>query len=110
MSLIKTIVYKTDTGKEPFYAWLLKLDTSTRALILTRLDRLKLGNFGDCKWLKNASGIWELRIKYGPGYRIYFGKQGSNVVILLVGGDKGSQQKDIKKAQLYWLDYKESLK
>ena len=108
MSLIKTIIYKTSTGKEPFSRWLLDLDQKTRALIVTRIKRVNLGNFGDCKMLKQASGVWELRVDYGSGYRIYFGKRGSLLVVLLVGGDKGSQTKDIAKAEKYWLDYKES--
>ena len=110
MSLIKTIIYKTNTGKEPFAQWLLALDKTTRALVVTRLKRVSLGNFGDCKLLKQASGVWEFRIDYGSGYRIYFGKQGNTIVVLLVGGDKGSQERDITKAQRFWLDYKESIK
>ncbi len=110
MSLIKTIIYKTSTGKEPFTQWLLDLDETTRANIIARLKRINLGSFGDCKLLKKASGVWELRIDLGPGYRIYFGKQGNIMVVLLVGGDKGSQERDITKAQKYWLDYKGSIK
>ncbi len=106
MSLIKTIVYQTDTGKEPFTEWLIDLDKTTRAIIIARLKRLNLGNFGDCKPLKQAIGVWELRIDYGSGYRVYFGKQGNAIVILLVGGDKGSQERDIKKAQEYWFIHK----
>ena len=106
MSLIKTIVYQTDTGKEPFTEWLIDLDKTTRAIIIARLKRLNLGNFGDCKPLKQAIGVWELRIDYGSGYRVYFGKQGKAIVILLVGGDKGSQERDIKKAQEYWFIHK----
>ena len=106
MSLIKTIIYQTSTGKEPFTEWLVGLDKTTRAVVITRLKRVNLGNFGDCKLLQKASGVWELRIDYGSGYRIYFGKQGTTIIVLLVGGDKGSQERDIAKAQQYWLDYK----
>lgn len=106
MSLIKTIIYQTDTGKEPFTEWLLDLDKMTRSIILTRLKRLNIGNFGDCKPLKQTSGIWELRIDFGPGYRVYFGKEGSEIVLLLVGGDKKGQERDIKKAQEYWFIHK----
>lgn len=110
MSLIKIITYKTDTGKEPFAIWFFDLDGKTRAVVNARLDRLSLGNFGDYKSLKNASGVYELRIDYGPGYRIYCGKDGHTIVVLLVGGNKSSQDRDITKAQKYWLDYKESQK
>lgn len=65
-----------------------------------------MGNFGDAKIIQNAEGIWELRIDYGPGYRIYFGKDGKTVVILLIGGEKKSQNRDIRKAKQYWLEYK----
>lgn len=108
MSLIKIVVYKTDTKKIPFKDWYLGLDTKVRVIIDTRLDRLSLGNFGDYKLLKNANGVYELRIDYGPGYRIYFGKDGHTIVVLLVGGNKSSQERDIAKAQRYWLIYKES--
>ena len=109
MSLIRIITYKTSTGKEPFAEWLLSLDKVTRAIVTARLRRISLGNFGDCKLLKEASGVCELRIDYGAGYRVYFGRFDVRIlVVLLVGGDKGSQRRDIAKAQKYWLDYKES--
>lgn len=106
MSLLKTIIYKTSTEKEPFTQWLLDLDKTIGAIVLTRLKRISLRNFGDCKQLKHTSGVWELRIDYGAGYRVYFGKEGDTIVVLLVGGNKGSQERDIAKAQRYWLDYK----
>lgn len=68
-----------------------------------------LGNFGDSKAIKNGNGIRELRVDFGPGYRIYFGMKGPVVVILLLGGDKNSQNKDISKAKNYWNDYLEGL-
>ena len=70
---------------------------------MTRLDRLKLGNFGDCKTI--SDGVSELRIHYGPGIRIYYAKTGNKVILLLCGGDKGSQKKDIDKAKEYLKDY-----
>src|SRR5271155_5092714 len=106
MSIIKIIIYKTKTEKEPFTQWLLNLDQATRAVIITRLKRVTLNNFGDCKLLKNSSGVWELKIDYGSGYRIYFGKQSNIIIILLVGGDKKSQNRNIEKAQRYWIEYK----
>lgn len=109
MNQIQIILYSTKTGKEPFSEWEEDLDKKTRAVIITRLERIKLGNFGDAKIIKSGEGIWELRIDYGPGYRIYFGKQGSTLVILLTGGDKRSQTRDIAKAKQYWRDYKESI-
>lgn len=68
-----------------------------------RLDRLKLGDFGYCKTLQN--GVSELRIHYGAGIRIYYGKIGNKIILLLCGGDKGSQNRDINKAKDYLKDY-----
>ena len=109
MSLIKILIYSTSSGKAPFKVWLNDLDTKTRSIIRTRLDRISLGNFGDSKPIKNGAGVKELRISYGPGYRIYYGMKGSTLVILLVGGDKKSQARNIAKAKQYWLDIKELL-
>lgn len=71
-------------------------------MVLNRLDRVEVGNFGDCKHLGN--GIWELRIALGPGYRVYFGEDGDRVV-LLQGGSKKTQTQDIKIAKKYWSEY-----
>jgi len=79
-----------------FAEWLRSLkDTRARARIQIRLDRLELGLFGDAKFF---DGIGELRVDYGPGYRVYIRKQGATIVVLLCGGDKSTQSKDIKKA------------
>jgi len=104
---MKIVVYSTSTDRSPFYDWQKKLDENTRAIVRTRLDRIRLGNFGDSKVIKGGDGICELRIDFGPGYRIYFGKKGSTVVVLLVGGNKSSQDRDIEKAKRYWLECKE---
>ena len=93
MDILKIIIYTTCTGKRPFSDWRDKLDVKARAIVRTRIDRVRVGNFGDCKPIKNGDGIWELRIDYGPGYRVYFGKKGGMIVVLLVGGDKGSQNR-----------------
>jgi len=109
INTLKITTYTTKTGKTPFLAWQNALDVKARAIVRTRLARVSWGNFGDCKLLKNGEGVWELRIDFGPGYRIYFGKKGATVVVLLVGGDKGSQERDIAKAKKYWLECKEVL-
>ena len=81
-----------------FSQWLKKLkDIKAKVAILRRVDRMKYGNFGDFKYL--GGGVSELRISFGPGYRIYYTKQESQVIILLVGGDKSSQNSDIIKAK-----------
>lgn len=104
MDEIEIELYETVNGKRPFEIWIKEIkEIHTRAKILTRLDRLKLGNFGDCKTLQD--GIFELRIHYGPGIRIYYGKIGYKVILLLCGGDKGSQERDITRAKEYLKDY-----
>lgn len=109
MNLIKIVIYSTDMGKEPFSDWETGLDKKMRAIVMKRLDRIKLSNFGDAKRIQSGNGIWELRIDHGPGYRIYFGKEENTVIILLTGGSKKSQTRDIAKAKQYWLKYKELL-
>ena len=102
----KTVIVYTDkAGKEPFTRWLNSLkDARDRRRILARLRRIEQGNYGDCKPIRD--GVFELRLFFGPGYRIYFGKDGKTLVILLCGGDKNSQGKDIKQAIMYWNEYK----
>ena len=104
MEEIEIEIYETEDGKRPFETWIKGIkEMYTRAKILTRLDRLKLGNFGDSKTLQE--GVCELRIHHGPGIRIYYGKLGNRVILLLCGGDKGSQIRDITKAKAYFRDY-----
>jgi putative addiction module killer protein len=105
MKNVHIVNYLTDTGKEPFSNWLDGLDNQTKHIVRARLNRIRLGNFGDCKQIKRGGGIWELRIDYGPGYRIYFGMKNEILVVLLIGGDKGSQARDLEKAKRYWLTY-----
>ncbi len=101
---IQLLEYVTEDGKNVFRNWLLKLnDRTARARIRVRLNRIRLGNFGDCKSV--GEGVSELRINYGPGYRVYFGKRGLTVVILLAGGTKQTQAQDIRSARKFWADY-----
>lgn len=104
----KTILtYVKDDGSAPFNDWLKTLkDRKARAIIRTRINRIRLGNLGNCKSV--GEGVSELKIKFGAGYRIYFGQEGDKIIILLSGGDKSSQTKDIKQAKKYWQDYKKS--
>lgn len=86
--------------------WLRKLkDRDARGRIQVRIARLRLGNAGDCKPV--GEGIYELKIDYGPGYRVYFAEVGSMIILLLCAGDKRAQQADIKKAKDYWKDFKQ---
>ena len=89
-----------------FDKWFRKLkDVRAKAKILIRLDRLLLGNFGDTKSV--GQGVSELRINEGKGYRLYYGREGNEIVILLCGGDKTTQQDDIWLAKKYWRKYRE---
>ena len=81
------------------------LDDVTRAKIRIRLDRVRLGNLGKNRNL--GEGVYELKIDYGPGYRVYYALNGKTVVLLLLGGDKSTQKKDILQAKVYWEDHKE---
>jgi len=98
--------YLTAQGTSPFRSWLARLDVAVRARIQGRILRFESGNLGDHRAV--GLGVWEARCAFGPGYRLYFAKPGSTVVLLLVGGDKGSQRADIRTAQRYWLDYQEA--
>ncbi len=102
---ITILLYTAANKKSPFEEWVKRLkDRKARAKINVRIARVRLGNFGDHKSV--GEGVYELRIDYGPGYRVYYGKLGKTVVLLLCGGDKDSQVDNIKKAKEYWRDYK----
>ncbi len=97
--------YLSEKGDSPFGNWLADLrDFRARARIRIRLDRLRLGNLGDCSSV--GGGVLEMRLFYGPGYRVYFGLQGANVVVLLYGGTKSTQQRDIRQAKAFWANYR----
>ena len=99
------VIYETEQSEAPFQEWLDSLrDPSARARIKKRLDRIKLGNLGDYKAL--GEGVYELRIDYGPGYRVYYGKVDSIIILLLCAGDKNTQAKDIDLAKQFWNDFK----
>lgn len=98
-------IYITPSGKAPFWEWLERVkDHRGRALILTRLDRIELGNLGDYRSI--AEGVSELRIDFGPGYRAYFAEESGDVIVLLCGGSKRTQTTDIEKAKGYWRNYR----
>jgi putative addiction module killer protein len=97
--------YVRPDGRCPFDDWMDSLrDQRARAKIRARIARVRLGNLGNCEPV--GSGVLELKIDYGPGYRVYFGQVGITLVILLCGGDKSSQGEDITRAIEYWEDYK----
>jgi len=97
--------YIIETGKIPFKDWLDNLkDVFARAKIRVALDRIRLGNFGRAKSI--GEGVHELKIDFGPGYRVYYALAGDAIVLLLLGGEKASQSKDIVRAKQYWKEFK----
>lgn len=96
--------YIAASGRAPCEEWLENLkDRQGRAMIRARIRRLEIGNPG--KYRPVGQGVMELKINFGPGYRVYYGEDGNSLVILLCGGDKSTQDRDIKKAQEFWSDY-----
>jgi putative addiction module killer protein len=95
----EVLICQTDGGREPFMEWLNGLDPKTRGVIFNRIDRLESGNFGDTRSV--GGGVTELRIDLGPGYRVYFGQDGSEVH-LIEGGSKATQDADITAAKDFW--------
>ena len=103
--MIEVFRYVTESGREPVTEWLQSLqDKRAQAKIRVRLKRLEAGMFGDCEPV--GDGVLELREHLGAGYRVYFGRHGKAVVILLCGGRKKTQPPDIKTARQYWADWK----
>jgi putative addiction module killer protein len=92
-------------GSSPFRVWIDNLDAQIKARIQARIFRFESGNLGDFKSV--GEGIFEARFNFGPGYRLYFGRQGSRILLLLLGGDKSKQRRDIKSAQFFWKQYLE---
>lgn len=98
-------LYARPDGVVPFTRWYWELrDAEIQIRVRERLTRVRAGNFGDCRSV--GGGVQELRIPIGRGIRVYLGRLGGSVVVLLGGGDKRHQQRDIQRAQLYWNDYR----
>ena len=98
--------YVTATGRSPYREWFNSLRNEMAcAVIEARLTRLRAGNFEKCEPV--GDGVYELKIYYGPGYRVYFGRKENRVILLVFGGEKSTQAKDIVMAQRYWQDFKE---
>ncbi len=100
---MKVAEYVRD-GESVFGKWFLTLDATAAAKLTTALYRLEQGNFSNVKSV--GKGVSEYRIYFGPGYRIYFGRSGYELIILVGGGTKKTQKKDIEKAQMFWAEYK----
>jgi putative addiction module killer protein len=103
--VIEIRLYVDRSGRNPFERWFERQDDGTQARITMALDRLERGNFSAVKGA--GAGVYELRLDFGPGYRVYFGKDGEQLVILLGGGIKKRQQADIEAARALWKEYKQ---
>jgi putative addiction module killer protein len=102
--VMEVIEYQTSSGRRPYLEWLERLrDSQGQAQIWNRIKRVRQGHLGDYRSVGN--GVWELRIFSGPGYRVYFMRDGERLIILLCGGDKDSQTHDIQRAKTYAFDY-----
>jgi putative addiction module killer protein len=108
MTAVRVLEYLDGTGRSPWRRWFNDLDAHAAAKIGTALYRLGQGNFSNVKGV--GSGVFEIKVDYGPGYRIYFGKDGETVVILLGGSTKKRQSAAIEAAQKSWTDYKQGKK
>jgi putative addiction module killer protein len=98
--------YVTGSGRQPFAEWFAQLEAVSRAKVTLAIARLEQGNTSNVKTV--GEGVLEYRIDFGPGYRVYFGRDGKTLLILLTGGTKKRQQNDIDDAHTYWQDYKKS--
>src|ERR1035441_568968 len=106
--MIEILQYHTESGENLFAAWFKSLDKQTSLRIMAAVYRLEQGNFSNAKSV--GEGVQEYRLDFGPGYRIYFGKDGEQIVILLAGGTKKRQQQDIDAARVRWANYKQRKK
>ena len=98
------LYYQSRSGRKPLPAWLESLSVKVRAGTTARLARLAVGNPGDVRSV--GGGVMEIRIDRGPGYRLYYSRVGEQMILLLCGGDKSTQQRDIRRAQTYLKDFK----
>lgn len=105
---IKVSSYVASSGTIPIEEWLDGLDKKSRSRLLARIAKVRAGNLGDWSALSDSGGVCELREFFGPGFRIYFGREADDIVLLLSGSDKSDQRKTIKLATSYWQEHQAS--
>ena len=96
--------YRTDAGRAPFEDWFADLDRAAASRVSQALRRMGQGHLGNAKPV--GADVSEFRIDFGPGYRVYYGRDGQEIILLLIGGDKRRQQRDIDAAITFWQDYR----
>ena len=101
---VDVVLYEQENGVSPFAEWFDELDASAAAKVTVALERLRQGNVSSTKGV--GGGVPEFRIDWGPGYRVYFGRDGEALVLLLTGGTKRRQERDIERAKQLWIEYK----
>ena len=101
--MLSVLEYLDGAGSSPFAEWFQTLDAVAAAKVTTAIRRLELGNFSNVKGV--GGGVFEYRIDFGPGYRVYFGRDGRSVIVLISGGDKRKQDRDIRRAMELWQEY-----
>ena len=104
-AMLEIRYYVASDGRQPFAEWFVDLEPVARAKVTRAIARMEQGNLSNAKSV--GEGVLEYRIDFGPGYRVYFGRDGDTLVILLTGGTKKRQQSDIDAAHTYWRDYKQ---
>jgi putative addiction module killer protein len=102
--MIDVLLYEQETGRSPFADWFADLDRQAAAKVTIAIERLRGGNFSNIKGV--GAGVQEYRIDWGPGYRLYLGRDGEKLVLLLTGGTKRRQDADIERAKELWTEYK----
>jgi putative addiction module killer protein len=105
---VRILEYIDPSGTSPYRDWFDSLNAQAAARVTVAVTRIELGNLSNAKGV--GAGVHEFRIDFGPGYRVYFGRDGDRLIILLAGGTKSRQQKDIEAAQKRWADYKKRKK
>jgi putative addiction module killer protein len=105
---VPILEYIDPSGTSPYRDWFDSLNAQAAARVTVAVTRIELGNLSNAKGV--GAGVHEFRIDFGPGYRVYFGRDGDRLIILLAGGTKSRQQKDIEAAQKRWADYKKRKK
>jgi putative addiction module killer protein len=103
--MTEVVLYERENGRSPFAAWFDELDRVAAAKVVIAIERLRRGNFSNVKGV--GAGVHEFRINWGPGYRLYLGRDGETLVILLTGGTKRRQDDDIERAKTLWAEYKQ---